>query len=68
MSINSAATTSNMLRLLTITIMDLKEKTMANKRDVIPSDNTQNYPFRRLNIVVEIIEYSTLLTNQSKFT
>ena len=32
----------------------------------VPNDYTQNYPFCRLQLVVEAIGHSTLCTNQSK--
>ena len=34
----------------------------------IPNDDTQNYPFYRLKLLVKTFEYSTQLTNQSKIT
>ena len=33
----------------------------------IPNDDTQNYPFCRLHLVVETLGHSTKLTNQSNF-
>ena len=33
----------------------------------IPNDDTQKYPFVRLQLVVETFEHSTSWTNQSKF-
>ena len=35
-------------------------KTMADKLMNIPSDDTQNYPFCRLKLVVELFEHSTI--------
>ena len=35
---------------------------------ITPNDDTQNYFFSRLQIVVETFEHSTLWSNQSKFT
>ena len=43
------------------------DKTMANKFMYIPDDDTQNYPFFRLQVMVEMFLHSTLLTNESKF-
>ena len=41
---------------------------MADKLMYNPNDDTKNYPFCKLKTVVETFEYSTLWTNQSKFT
>ena len=41
---------------------------MADKLMYITNDDTQNYHFCRLKLVVETFEHSTWLTNQSKFT
>ena len=35
---------------------------------IIPNDDSQNYPFYRLKLVVETFEHSIWLINQSKFT
>ena len=35
----------------------LRNKTMADKLIFIPNDDTQNYPFSRLQIVVEPFEH-----------
>ena len=43
------------------------DKTMAIKLMYIPDDDTQNYPFFRLQVMVEMFLHSTLLTNESKF-
>ena len=40
---------------------------MVNKLMLIPNDDTQNYPFCRIQFVVEMFEHSTQWTNQSKF-
>ena len=40
---------------------------MAYKLVYIPDDNKQNYPFYRLQLVVETFRHSTLLTKQLKF-
>ena len=45
-----------------------RDKTMANKLMWISNDDTQKYPFCRLQFVVETFGHSTLWTNQSKFT
>ena len=37
----------------------LRDKTMSNKLIYIPNDNTQNYPFCRLQLVVESFKHST---------
>ena len=39
---------------------------MADELMYIPNDDTQNYPFRRLQLEVETFEHFTQLTNQSK--
>ena len=36
-----------------------RDKTIADKFMYIPNDDTQNYPFCRLQIVVETFEHST---------
>ena len=41
---------------------------MAEKLMSIPNNDTQNYPFSRLQLVVKMCRHSTELTNQSKFT
>ena len=43
------------------------DKTMADKLMYIPNDDTRNFPFCRLKLVVETFGHSTLSTNQSKF-
>ena len=43
----------------------LRDKTMADKFMYIPNDDTQNYPFRRLQLVVETFRHSTKYINQS---
>ena len=43
-------------------------KTMADTLMYIPKDDTQNYPFCRLKLMVETYEHSTLCIKQSKFT
>ena len=40
---------------------------MANKFMNLPNDDAQNYPFFRLQSVVETFGHSTEWTNQSKF-
>ena len=45
-----------------------RDKTMTDKFMFIPNDDTLNYPFFRLKLVVETFGHLTLLTNQSKFT
>ena len=40
---------------------------MANKLIYIPNNDTQKYPFCRLQSVIETIGHSTKWTNQSKF-
>ena len=40
---------------------------MADKLMYIANDDTQNYPFCRLQLVVETFGHSDKLTNQSKF-
>ena len=40
---------------------------MADKLMYIPNVDTQNYPYCRLQLIVETFEYSTKWTNQSKF-
>ena len=42
----------------------LRDKTMADKLMYIPNDDTNNYPFCRLKLVVETFEYTTESTNQ----
>ena len=39
--------------------MDLKDKTMAEKLMYIPNDDTQNYPFYKLQFVVKTFGHST---------
>ena len=39
---------------------------MADKLMYIPNDDTQNYPFCKLKLVVKICEHSTEWINQSK--
>ena len=41
---------------------------MADELIYIPNDDIQNYPFGRLQLVVETFGHSNKLTNQSKFT
>ena len=41
---------------------------MVDKLIYIPNDDTQNYPFCRLKLLVETFKHSSLRTNQSKFT
>ena len=41
---------------------------MADKLMYIANDDTQYYPFFRLQLVVETFGYSSLVTEQSKFT
>ena len=43
-----------------------RDKIMADKLMYIPKDDTQNYIFCRLQLVVETFGYSTSWTNQSK--
>ena len=40
---------------------------MADKFIYIPNDDTQNYPFCRLNLVVKTFGHSTKWTTQLKF-
>ena len=41
---------------------------MADKIDVHPcNDDTQNYPFCRIKLMVETFRHSTKLTNQTQF-
>ena len=40
---------------------------MAVKLMYIPNNDTKNYPFCRLKSVVDMFEYSSYRTNQSKF-
>ena len=40
---------------------------MADKLSYIPNDNTYNYPFCRLQLVVEMFGHSTKWTNETKF-
>ena len=40
---------------------------MADKLMYIPNDDTQNYHFCRIKLMVATFEHSTKLTNQSKF-
>ena len=42
------------------------DKTMADKIMYIPNVDTQNYPFCRFQLVVEMIEHLTYWTIQSK--
>ena len=37
----------------------LRDKTKANKLMIIPNDDTQNYPFYRLQLVFETFGHST---------
>ena len=41
---------------------------VSNRTMYLPYDDTQNYPIYNVKLVVETFKYSTLLTNQSKFT
>ena len=40
-----------------------RDKTMADKLRYIPNDDTENYPFCRLQLVVETFEHSTKIKN-----
>ena len=40
---------------------------MADKLIYIPKDDTQNYPFCKLQLVVETFGHSTKWANQTKF-
>ena len=40
---------------------------MADKLMYIPYDETKNYPFCRLQLLVQTLDYLSLLINQSKF-
>ena len=40
---------------------------MADKLMYIPNDDTQNYPFCRLQLLVKMFGHSTFRTKQSKF-
>ena len=42
-----------------IQLKDYRDKTMVDKLIYTPNDNTQNYHFYRLKLVVEMFEYST---------
>ena len=44
----------------------VRNKTMANKLMYIPTDDAQNYPFGRLQLLVEPFEHSTYWTNSMK--
>ena len=54
-----------MINLVKITVIvvtlprDLREKTMADKLIYIPNNDAQNYPFCRLQLVVETFGHST---------
>ena len=43
------------------------DKTMVDTLMYIPNDDTQNYTFCKLQLVVEMFERFTCWTNQSKF-
>ena len=44
-----------------------RDKEMADKLIYIFNNDTKNYPFRRLKLVIETFGHSTYWTNQSKF-
>ena len=44
-----------------------RDMTMADDLMHIPNDGTQNYPFCRLQLLVETFGHLTYQTNQSKF-
>ena len=41
---------------------------MSDKLMKIPNDDTQNYPFCRLKLVIKSFEHATIWTSQLKFT
>ena len=45
----------------------IRDKTMADKLMYILNDDTQNYPFYRLQLMLETFGHTTKWTNQSEF-